>query len=218
MQRVPFLCPQNTKEDIIMATQPYIALPKALLRDEQYQGMSTDARFLYAYMRDVLRLSMQNGWQDERGYYIKLSRATIGKLLKRSLPTVRKIIGELTALGLVVDRRMGLTRCNRLYVRLLKGETMADFQPKEKPQAASAKKQGFKPERNAFSPSNPYPSVPNLTEPKKNGWKWFVSEGTKWFDAQGRLWQFTDGEVAPYLTGEAHEKATLDLLSQLGMA
>ncbi|MDL2318128.1 replication initiator protein A [Eubacteriales bacterium OttesenSCG-928-A19] len=219
-----------------MATIPYFTVAKKLddNDDPRYATLSVGARYLYSRMRDTLRLSVMNGWKDKLGYYIKMSRESMAGLLRVSLPTVRKILRELKAADLIIDLRMGLTRCNRIYVQLLPGESEEDLQPRQQPDACSrtqntapseqnqttpsAKKQGFTPDRNNLSGNKRNPNNPNPNDPNRKNWKWFITEGTKWFDAEGRIWQFIDGEVERYLVGEEHKQATLDLLTQLSMA
>ncbi|MDL2318098.1 replication initiator protein A [Eubacteriales bacterium OttesenSCG-928-A19] len=217
-----------------MSTIPYFTVAKMLDEDPRYAKLSVAARYLYSRMRDTLKLSVLNGWKDKLGYYIKMTRERMSKLLNISVPTVRKVLRELKEAGLIIDIRKGLTRCNHIYVQLLPGETEEDLQPRrrdttsagkqnpipsaEKQTPPSTKKQGFIPDRNALPRNNRNPNEPNLTNPNKRAWKWFITEGTKWFDAEGRMWQFTDGEVERYLYGEEHKQATLDLLTQLAMA
>lgn len=201
-----------------MASLAYFTVPKLLDTDPRYTSLSVEARYLYAHMRDTMKLSLMNNWRDRLGVYIKMSRERMAALLGKSLPTVRKVLSELKKAGLIIDIRMGLTRCNRIYVQLLPGEQESDLQPARKETPPSVEKPGFTPDRNAFSGNNRNFSHPNPIEPNKKGWKWFITEGTKWFDADGRIWQFIDGEIAPYLVGEDHVRATGDLLAQIGMA
>ncbi|MDL2319311.1 replication initiator protein A [Eubacteriales bacterium OttesenSCG-928-A19] len=220
-----------------MSSIPYFTVPKMLDDDPRYQKLSVAAKYLYARMRDTLKLSVMNGWKDKLGYYIKMTRERMARLLNMSLPTVRKILRELKAVGLIIDIRMGLTRCNRIYVQPLPGETEEDLGPKrrtpthpedagekapapseQKQTTPSTEKRGFIPDRNALSPNKRNPSNPNPNDPNKRAWKWFITEGTKWFDAEGRMWQFIDGEVERYLYGDEHKQATLDLLAELAMA
>jgi len=115
----------------------YYALPKPLFTDVRYVSISIEAKTLYACLRDRLNLSIKNNeekkgaWEDERGVFILMARKSIAEFLNRSLPTVRKIIGELKKVGLLRERRMGLTKCNRLYVQSLEGENSAPLAPEK---------------------------------------------------------------------------------------
>ena len=102
-------------------------------------------------MRDRFRLSIKNDWRDAMGVFIKMARKTICDLLKRSEPTVRKIIAELIGVGLIIEKRVGLTQCNKIYVQPLEGESESVFQSSTKGTADSAKKADSVPDRKPFA-------------------------------------------------------------------
>ena len=47
-------------------------VPRLLIKDERFKGLSSDAKLLYGLMLDRMSLSMKNGWLDEenRAYII----------------------------------------------------------------------------------------------------------------------------------------------------
>jgi len=147
----------------------YFTIPKPLFKNAQYSSISIEAKTLYGYMRDRLGLSIINGWKDERGTFILMARKSIAEFLKRSLPTVRKIIRELIGAGLIRERRMGLTKCNRIYVQPLEGEGENLLLSKEQTGCPSKEKPGFIPEGKPFSPSNPVPKNLILDTPSGEG-------------------------------------------------
>lgn len=183
-----------------MATQAYFTVPKVLDTHPRYANLSTDAKYLYARMRDTMKLSIKNNWRDSLGVYIKMARTSMAQLLHKSLPTIRKIIKELREAGLIFDLRMGLTKCNRIYVRLLEGESETDLSPAKKELPPSSEKPAFIPDRNDFSPNKRYSNHSNPSENNNDGWKWFISEGSKWFDKKGQLWEFVNGEIREYMS------------------
>lgn len=137
-----------------MATA-YYAIPKPLFTDPRFINLSIEAKTLYGFMRDRLKLSLKNdGWQDTIGTYILMARKTMAEFLRKSLPTVRKIVAELIGAGLLREKRMGLTKCNRIYVQLLPGETANDFQPGIETNDISAKKADFSLERKPVASNN----------------------------------------------------------------
>lgn len=146
-----------------MATLAYFSIPKILDTDPRYEGLSIHAKYLYGRMRDTRKLSVKNRWQDKLGVYIKLTRQTMATLLKISLPTLRKVLGELVSAGLIIDVRKGLTQCNHIYVQLLPMETEEDVPSGEKEGMPPAKKQGFIPDRNGFAGSKRNPTNPDHT-------------------------------------------------------
>lgn len=215
-----------------MATLAYFTVPKLLDTDERYRTLSVEARYLYAHMRDTLKLSIKNNWQDRLGYFIKMSRARMGELLHRSAPTVRKIVRELIAAGLIRERRVGLTQANRFYIQPLPGETLEDLSLPKKAVSPSGQKPDFAPDRNPLSPNKRNPSNPHANNPQytslrqknaeatpRKDWKWFLTEGSKWFDNKtGKYWQMLEGEIHPLLFGDELKDRTADLLRQLGMS
>lgn len=180
-----------------MATQAYFTIPKALETDPRYASLSLGARYLYVHLRDTFKLSIKNNWRDSLGVYIKIARETMAKFLGVSLPTVRKYIKELRRAGLIFDLRMGLTKCNRIYIRLLDGETENDLLPRQKESVPSAEKQGFTPDRNASPTNNRSLNMRNPNDDKK--YRWILKNGDKWFEGDMLMW-LNDGDIEPYPT------------------
>lgn len=45
----------------------FFRIPRQLITDTKYKGLSTDAKLLYGLMLDRMGLSQRNGWYDEQG-------------------------------------------------------------------------------------------------------------------------------------------------------
>ena len=144
-----------------MSNVAFFAIPKVLNTDSKYASLSVEAKYLYGLMRDRFKLSVKNRFKDTVGTFIYMPRKVMSGFLKKSLPTIRKFVAELVKVGLIIEKRMGLTKCNKIYVQLLPGEKEGDFQTKEKPY--------FTPERNEVSPSNHNPSYINLRGYQQGG-------------------------------------------------
>ena len=43
----------------------FFRIPRALIKDEQFHGLSTEAKLLYGLMLDRMGLSLRSGWLDE---------------------------------------------------------------------------------------------------------------------------------------------------------
>ena len=43
----------------------FYRVPRLLIKDERFKGLSSDAKLLYGLMLDRMALSMRNGWFDE---------------------------------------------------------------------------------------------------------------------------------------------------------
>ena len=75
----------------------FYQLPKFLFVEPLKSTLSNDAKILYSLLRDRHSLSLANGWCNSRGeVYLICTRSEMCDLLGCSLPTVRKIVKELT--------------------------------------------------------------------------------------------------------------------------
>jgi hypothetical protein len=185
--------------EISLTTAAFYQLPKPLFTEEKYQVLSTDAKMLYALMRDRFRLSLKNNWRDSLGVYIKMTRAYICSILKRSEPTVRKIIGELKKLGLIIEKRMGLTQANKIYVQPLEGENEKDFYPKGKSVSAPEQKAGFAPDRKGVTANKNYRKQIQF---RKLTTKPAIPQNGDIWEENGKLWTYHHGYTQRYYTGE----------------
>lgn len=43
----------------------FYRVPRLLIKDERFKGLSSDAKLLYGLMLDRMSLSMKNGWLDD---------------------------------------------------------------------------------------------------------------------------------------------------------
>ena len=211
--------------------ETYFIIHNRLDADVRYASLSVHAKYLYGKLRDLLKLSIQNNWQDENGFYVRMTRETMTKLLKICLPTARKVVRELVGVCLLKERREGLNKSNRLYVQLFPGEDELAFQCKVKQSSPSKRKPDFTPEGNAVSPnqrnlnhSEVQPEQNKNNEAKrptpedvKRDHFWVLKEGNI-FRYKGSFWIYEDGEVTPYRFGEDLKKDVIDLLASLGMS
>ena len=44
----------------------FYRVPRILIKDERFKGLTSDAKLLYGLMLDRLSLSMKNGWFDDQ--------------------------------------------------------------------------------------------------------------------------------------------------------
>ncbi|EGT3614930.1 hypothetical protein FHH43_01575 [Clostridium perfringens] len=96
----------------------FYQIPKSFYHNPEYIVMSSEAKLAYALLYDLLDLSAQNDWVNEEGeVYIKLSRE---KLMLRlnigSKTTATKVMKELIKKELIEERRVGVNKCNEIYV------------------------------------------------------------------------------------------------------
>lgn len=83
------------------------------------KGLSIMAKTTYQILfSELKKLNALNKLKvDHKGIYVELARSVIGKMIDRCEHTVGKYIKELQRFGLLVDRRMGVNLCNRIYLK-----------------------------------------------------------------------------------------------------
>ena len=90
-------------------TASYIPLPRFLLLDEELQGISNDAKVLYALLLDRASISRQNGYIDPDGTIrLYFTVEQVQKKLHRSRQSATRIFRELEYSGLIVRKKQGL--------------------------------------------------------------------------------------------------------------
>lgn len=95
----------------------FYRLPKVFFINELYKKLSNDAKIAYALLQDRLELSIKNDWFDEEGsIYFLFGNEQLGEILNCSKPTVIKIKKELQKCDLLEEKRMGLSKSNRLFL------------------------------------------------------------------------------------------------------
>ena len=107
----------------------FYRVPRLLIKEERFKGLSSDAKLLYGLMLDRLSLSRKNGWLDqEERAYIYYTVDTIMEDLGCAKATCLKILAELDTkkgIGLIERIRQGLGKPDRIYVK-----NFATFDPK----------------------------------------------------------------------------------------
>ena len=87
----------------------YIPLPRFLLLDEELQGISNDAKVLYALLLDRASISRQNGYIDPDGTIrLYFTVEQVQKKLHRSRQCATRIFRELEYSGLIIRKKQGL--------------------------------------------------------------------------------------------------------------
>lgn len=103
-----------------MDTLIYYQVPKVLLLGESYKHMNLNALKIYIILIDRVKLSMMNGWKDEKGrYYVRLGIDKGADLLGMAPSTFKRAKKELADMGLLEEVREGLNKPNRLYPKQL---------------------------------------------------------------------------------------------------
>jgi hypothetical protein len=112
----------------------FYRVPRLLIKDERFKGLSSDAKLLYGLMLDRMSLSMKNGWlDDESRAYIIYTVDAIMEDLGCAKATCVKIMKELdteNGIGLIEKKRRGLGKPDIIYVKNF--STITDAKTEEK--------------------------------------------------------------------------------------
>ena len=96
----------------------FYRIPRLLIKDQHFKGLSSDAKLLYGLMLDRMALSMKNHWLDnENRAYIIYSISNVMDDINCSKPTCVKIMKELDSFGLIKRKRKGLGKPDIIYVK-----------------------------------------------------------------------------------------------------
>lgn len=102
----------------------FFRLPKQLIYDQFYCGLSSDAKILYAIMLDRMNLSLKNGWKDQQGrYYITFPIDAVIAAIHCAREKANKLLKELESIGLLDRKRRGQGKANLLYLKHLACDT-----------------------------------------------------------------------------------------------
>ena len=132
----------------------FYRVPRLLIKDNRFKGLSSDAKLLYGLMLDRMSLSMKNGWlDDENRAYIIYTIDNIMEDLGCGKDKAIKVLAELDTnkgIGLLERIRRGLGKPDIIYVKNFviieengeksgnsKGVEDADLQKSEKPTSRS---------------------------------------------------------------------------------
>ena len=99
----------------------FYRVPRLLIKDKRFKGLSSDAKLLYGLMLDRMSLSVKNRWFDEDNRaYIYYTVEEIMNDIGCSHGTCAKIMAELDnkkGIGLIEKKRQGLGRPDIIYVK-----------------------------------------------------------------------------------------------------
>lgn len=148
----------------------FYRVPRLLIKDRRFKGLSSDAKLLYGLMLDRMALSIKNGWLDEENRaYIIYTVDNIMEDLGCSKPTCVKIMRELDAengIGLVEKKRRGLGKPDIIYVKNFAAveEKTEEKMPGDTDGSAEVKDFNFKKEKHLTSGSkkSELPEVKNF--------------------------------------------------------
>jgi hypothetical protein len=99
----------------------FYRVPRMLIKDENFKGLSSDAKLLYGLMLDRMSLSIKNGWFDnDNRAYIIYTIDSIMEDLGCGKDKAVKVVAELDqkkGIGLIEKVRRGLGKPDLIYVK-----------------------------------------------------------------------------------------------------
>ncbi len=124
----------------------YFRIPKLLITDKRYKGISSDAKILYGVLLDRMSLSLKNRWIDEQNrVFIIYSIKEICKKLECSKDKAMYVMAELDnvkGIGLIEKTKRGLGLPDIIYVKnFATMENKSEVKPAPKPTVPIKKKQ-----------------------------------------------------------------------------
>ena len=116
--------PSNLNLDYYYGTEAeqysFYRVPKALLTDPRYKGVSIEAKVLYGLLLDRMSLSVRNGWMDkDRRVYIYFTQEDAMALMSCGKDKATRLFRELDqgGIGLIERKKQGQGRPTRIYVK-----------------------------------------------------------------------------------------------------
>ena len=116
----------------------FYRVPRLLIKDKRFKGLSSDAKILYGLMLDRMAMSMKNGWFDEENRaYIHYTLDNIMEDLGCAREKCSKVISELDSkngIGLIEKKRQGLGKPDIIYVKNF-ATLEAKIEPEKQPES-----------------------------------------------------------------------------------
>ena len=97
----------------------FLRVPKILLQNDTFKGISAEAKLLYSILFDRTELSNRNGWRDDQDrVYIIFTIAEITESMNCGNKKAIQLLDELEhKAGLIERKRQGLGKPNLIYVK-----------------------------------------------------------------------------------------------------
>lgn len=142
--------PSNLNLDYYYGTEAeqysFYRVPKTLLTDPRYKGVSIEAKVLYGLLLDRMSLSVRNGWMDkDRRVYIYFTQEDAMALMSCGKDKATRLFRELDqgGIGLIERKKQGQGRPTRIYVKNFTlppepGQPQQSRTPPEGPQTAES--------------------------------------------------------------------------------
>lgn len=109
----------------------HLQMPRWLFTDARYMGLSLEAKVAYTFLLNRFQLSRLNGWINDDGeVFIIYTRRSLAGEMQVSYHKIIEAMKELSAAGLIWERRCGRGDANQIYLALVEhGEAVGGSAP-----------------------------------------------------------------------------------------
>ena len=129
----------------------HLQMPRWLFTDPRYMGLALESKVAYTFLLNRFQLSRLNGWVNEDGaVFIIYTRRSLAEEMQVSYRKIIEAMKELSAAGLIWEKRCGRGNANQIYLALVEhpnavggsapfvdaGHEAAGGEPEEDPETA----------------------------------------------------------------------------------
>jgi len=101
----------------------HLQMPRWLFTDPRYMGLALESKVAYTFLLNRFQLSRLNGWVNEDGaVFIIYTRQSLADEMQVSYRKVIESMKELSATGLIWEKRCGRGNANQIYLALVEHE------------------------------------------------------------------------------------------------
>lgn len=98
----------------------HLQMPRWLFTDPRYMGLALETKVAYTFLLNRFQLSRLNGWVNEDGaVFIIYTRRSLAEEMQVSYRKVIEAMKELSAAGLIWEKRCGRGDANQIYLALV---------------------------------------------------------------------------------------------------
>lgn len=98
----------------------HLQMPRWLFTDPRYMGLALETKVAYTFLLNRFQLSRLNGWVNEDGaVFIIYTRRSLAEEMQISYRKVIESMKELSAAGLIWEKRCGRGDANQIYLALV---------------------------------------------------------------------------------------------------
>ena len=98
----------------------HLQMPRWLFTDPRYMGLALESKVAYTFLLNRFQLSRLNGWVNEDGaVFIIYTRRSLAEETQVSYRKIIEAMKELSAAGLIWEKRCGREDANQIYLALV---------------------------------------------------------------------------------------------------